>query len=283
MMAAVVGCHADLLLHNAAADYPQLLNLGRQLGLETILAVLQILDQALTRMRQSAQVRTLLEIALVRICNLERLDDLPELISQLRQGTPAVWPPSVSGSARPPQSSVGAGPPTAAEPEPEQKKKPLDDDLRVSSPQEALPTEVLTAASADRIWKQSLGLLGDMTADHGGRYERVAISGPNQLVVSFREAYTLDKERCERPERKARIEEALSRITGQVIRVSFETIPEAADKTPAPAAASRRQRMRQLETQPLVRRAIELFEAEVTDFEEPAKGKSRGKSIEPES
>ena len=228
-------------------------------------------------------MRTLLEIALVRICSLERLDDLPELISQLRQGTPAVWPPSVSGPARPPQSSVGAEQPAVAEPTSAQKKKPLDVDPRVSRQPESAPSESLTAESADRIWKQSLGLLGDMTADHGGRYERVAISGPNQLVVSFREAYTLDKERCERPERKARIEEALRQVTGQAIRVSFETIPETADQAPAPAAASRRQKMRQLESQPLVRRAIELFEAEVTDFEEPGSRQTRGKSIEPES
>ncbi len=37
-------------------------------------------------MRQSTQPRTLLEIAIVRICNLENLDQLSALIAQLQDG-----------------------------------------------------------------------------------------------------------------------------------------------------------------------------------------------------
>jgi hypothetical protein len=108
-----------------------------------------------------------------------------------------------------------------------------------------------------------------MTADHGARYERVAISAPNRLVVSFRAGYTLDKERCERPDRKLRIEEAIGQVTGKTIRVDFEILADSSSQNAVPKpVVSKRQRMRQKESEPLVRQAIELFEAEVTDLEE---------------
>jgi DNA polymerase III subunit gamma/tau len=87
MMTAVVGCPADLLLHAATADHAQLAETGKPSALETLLAAVQILDQTLARMRQTTQVRTLVEMALVRICHLERLDDLSALIANFQQGT----------------------------------------------------------------------------------------------------------------------------------------------------------------------------------------------------
>jgi hypothetical protein len=87
--------------------------------------------------------------------------------------------------------------------------------------------------------------------------------------VSFRAGYTLDKERCERPERKARIEKAISQVTGQKVRVDFEILTDSKSGPPVPKPViSKRQRMRQKEKEPLVKEAIELFEAEVTDLEE---------------
>lgn len=114
IMAALVGCQPDLMLHVAAADFAALQEAGQQWGLETALAAVQILDQALTRMRQSTQVRTLLEVALVRICKLEDLDALPGLIAQLRDGTPPVASgPPVSRTRRevPPATPPPAAPP----------------------------------------------------------------------------------------------------------------------------------------------------------------------------
>ncbi len=87
-MAALVGCPADLMLHVSASDYSAAQALGDQLGLETLLAMAQILDQTLTRLRQSTHVRTLVEVALVRLCKLDDLDALPGLVAELRgQGT----------------------------------------------------------------------------------------------------------------------------------------------------------------------------------------------------
>ena len=59
---------------------------GRQLGLDGILAAMQILDQTLARLRVSTQGRMLAELALVRICQLEELAELPALIAAIRTG-----------------------------------------------------------------------------------------------------------------------------------------------------------------------------------------------------
>ena len=58
---------------------------ANELGLETILSIVQILDQTVIRMQTSLHTRTLLEVAVVRICNLEDLDLLADLASQLGQ------------------------------------------------------------------------------------------------------------------------------------------------------------------------------------------------------
>ena len=59
---------------------------GQAAGIDTLLAVMQILDQTLSRMRYSTQGRILAELALVRISQLEDLDELSEVIAQLQSG-----------------------------------------------------------------------------------------------------------------------------------------------------------------------------------------------------
>src|SRR5207249_3721808 len=79
---------------------------------------------------------------------------------------------------------------------------------------------------AAAAWKQTLAEIGDMTADFAGRAERVAISGPNRLVISFRKAYTQAQQYCERPERRQKLEQTLSRIAGRNIRIDFAMLPD---------------------------------------------------------
>jgi DNA polymerase-3 subunit gamma/tau len=272
MMAAVVGCPADLMLHTASADQEGLKEAGTKLGLETILASIQILDQAVARMRQSPHVRTLVEIALVRVCNLDDLDELPQLIAQLRQGAGemptskgvsagSAHVPSVSGrSAEKKTELASEGPET---------RKPAE---TATQPDETTvaPLE-LTAQSAERTWRQALADIGGVTADMGGNFESLAISAPNSLVVNLKGAY--NKEWCERQDVKRKIEEAMSRLTGQAIRVSFtaphEDPPQRTDRRQM--AQARWQKMREVEQNPLVQEVVQLFDAEVTGVDEKRK------------
>ncbi len=95
MMATRVGCGEDVLLSCTSADMEHLNTLAQTLGLETILSIVQLLDAAVVRMQSSLHARTLLESAAIRICNLEKLDSISDLVSSLSKS------PAGKGTAKP--------------------------------------------------------------------------------------------------------------------------------------------------------------------------------------
>jgi DNA polymerase-3 subunit gamma/tau len=269
-MAALVGCTQDLMLHTSAAEFADVKSLGEQLGLETLLAMAQILDQTLTRLRQSTHVRTLVEVGVVRLCKLDDLDQLPGLVAALRDGAPlgsSPRPAAATGQSVRPAPTPPPAPAQITTPAPSDQKKTLEKADEPSPVVEAVaPLDDHTAAAA---WKQTLGELGDMTADFASKAENVAISAPNRLAVRFRKAYTSAIQFCERPESRQKLELALSRITGRNIRIDIVVLPEAAEPPPgtelAPARrpVNRRQREQEVQRHPLIRKAAELFDTEI--------------------
>jgi DNA polymerase-3 subunit gamma/tau len=281
MLAALVGCPVDLLLHVSPNELPELKASAEALGLETILAMVQILDQAVTRMRQSTHVRTLAEIALVRICRLEDLDQLPQLLGQIRDNVPlsaAAPRPAAAPRSQTPLSAATA----ALDPATDQKKSiRIDEGELVSDANSPSPSLTpLTPQSAASIWQQALTELGDMTADYARKAESVANCGPNRLVARFGKAYSGPKEYCERPERKAKLQQALGRIVGSEVRLEFELIAGSPEQDLAHGLhqplATGRERNRQAAQHPLVRQAMELFDAEVLHVLQPAPAGSDG-------
>ena len=269
-MAALVGCSPDLMLHSSAADHAEMKQLGESLGLETLLAMAQILDHTLTRLRQSTHVRTLVEVALVRLCKLEDLDALPGLVAALRDGTPA------SGGRKPTEAAARGQEPGARNQSLaiDQKKTlaPSEPPSVAALPAGELPP--LDLAGATAAWKQTLAEIGDMTADFASRADAVAISGPNRLVVRFRKAYTQALQYCERPDKRQRLEQTLSRIAGRNLRLDFALLQdEPADSAslpqPVKPPVNRRQRQQELMRHPLVRKASELFDTEIITVLEP--------------
>jgi DNA polymerase-3 subunit gamma/tau len=306
-LAALVGCQPDLLMHVSTADYAAVQAMGQQIGLETLLAMAQILDQTLTRLRQSTHVRTLVELAFVRLSKLDDLDALPTLVAELRGQGPGdrgsgtgvrsqtvvqTQPPE--GQARRPAAvasatnddvprpstkvAESATPNTGlASQRPESQKKTPDvsedaPSASLSPPAKSAPFDPQLAGS---IWQQTLAEIGDMTSDFAGRAERVAISGPNRLAVSFRKAYTQAQEYCERPERRQKLEQTFSRIAGQTFRIDFATLPDEsahaspADRPVAKPPANRRQRQQEVMRHPLIRKAAELFDTEIVAVVDP--------------
>ncbi len=85
-MTLLVGCPAEALLYTSAARQEEVAAVGKTWGLETLLAVVQILEQALSRLRTSPQGRTLAELALVRVASLENLEDIATLVAQIAVG-----------------------------------------------------------------------------------------------------------------------------------------------------------------------------------------------------
>ncbi|MHB0959886.1 MAG: DNA polymerase III subunit gamma/tau [Pirellulaceae bacterium] len=277
LMAVGVGCTPDLLRHSSEADYATLQQASQRVGLETTLAAFEILDHAVVRMRQSTQPRTLLEIAVVRICHLENLEQLAGLIDQLRSGQFGSASAARSPAPEPAGSRTEASGPLGSAAV-EKKKTPVGNP-RTGDALAAVSGIPLTADSADQLWKQVLEEIGDMTADFASYYDHVAISAPDSLVVHFREGYTLQKESCEQPDRKAQLERTLARILGRPVRIDIAMMPEARQAVAA-APPTMFQLMREKEGHPWVRQAVDLFDAEVIRVEVPrgAAGERRAAS-----
>ena len=275
MMAATAGCDVHLMRHSGPEEFDLLKQLGEQVGIESILAILQLLDEMVARMRTSTQPRTLVEMALTRICYLDRLDELSQLIDQLQGNppaapTPASRPAAVASEApAKEQKPVSNDPPPAVAVTPSPPVEPIKKSEEIPPPASAPPAAIastvkLTPESIEQIWRQALDSLGDVTADLGNCYERLAISAPNRLVVSFKASYTLQKESIERPERKSRLEASLSQITGQTMRIDLELLPDEKEtETAVPEVKSHQQQIQDAQQQPFVRQALELFEAEI--------------------
>ncbi|MEN6457737.1 MAG: DNA polymerase III subunit gamma/tau [Thermoguttaceae bacterium] len=270
-MVAAVGCSAETFLYTSPSGASAVLEAGKQLGLNTLLAVMQILDQTLSRMRYSTQGRILAELALVRISHLEDLDELADVIGQLRSGTPA--PAGATASAARPAVSQ---PPMAGE----KKSEPDVVPQSVQGPQ-AAPTPSadsqpvarleLSAENAVAVWTGALKRLSGMVVDQARQFDSVAIGAPNRLVIRFKPGYAVSKSVCERPEQVARFEQALAEVTGQPVRVTFALSEESQTQAEAPRrAVSAHQRLAEAAEHPLVRQATELFGAQPVRVEGPS-------------
>src|SRR5262249_15186078 len=66
-MAAAVGCSAEAFRYTSPGEATSVVQWNQYWGLDTILAVMQILDQTLARLRYSVHAQTLAEMAVVRI------------------------------------------------------------------------------------------------------------------------------------------------------------------------------------------------------------------------
>ena len=262
-MAAIVGCDPSLMRHTDRDQFEHVLDHGKQLGLETIIAVVEILTEAMGRMSSSPHIRTIAETALVRICSLEKLDLLETWLQQSNSGIATPQEQATSPRSAPEETEHQAS--TVSE------KK---NDLASPPVQVATSTRLpLEPSHVPEIWQQVLSQLEDITGDFASSATSIAISAPNTLVVGFPAPYTLPKESCERPDRKDRIEFLLAEITGQKVHIQFQMLPEEAATTPKPATKTNRQKKRDLEQEPLVRQAMDIFDAEMIRVEtEPGSG-----------
>jgi DNA polymerase-3 subunit gamma/tau len=275
LMVSAVGCPASSLLYASPSEQEAVLAAGRHLGLETILAMMQILDQAIARLRYSSHGRIIAELALVRICKLADLEQLSNLLAQLRAGAPA----AAAGASRQAESAEPPAPSAAAKKKFDSPERPLANQSGGTNAHAA--SAALTAENLHEIWGQVLAQLSEMLADNLRHSERVAISAPNRLAVTFPARYTSCNTFCERAEQLSKLERALETVCGQKVRVEFNVLDDAISVggsagelaggtiPPKPKFATARERLKEKSDHPLVRRAVELFDAQPIRLEEP--------------
>ena len=115
VMTAGIGGGPELLKLANPAGHARLTGIAKDWGIQTILAAIQILDESLVRMRSSVSSTTLLEVALVQICQLQDLALIPAMIEAITRGGPM----PTSTQQRPPAPRVEA---TAPKPPADEKK-----------------------------------------------------------------------------------------------------------------------------------------------------------------
>ena len=108
-LVSALGAPSELFRYSSPSEETQLTQLASVLGVETTLAIMQILEQTIARMRLSTQGRILAELAFVRVCKLDDLEQLSNLIAQLK--TPGE--PSGSRATR-----MGVAPSSPSSPSP---------------------------------------------------------------------------------------------------------------------------------------------------------------------
>jgi hypothetical protein len=136
--------------------------------------------------------------------------------------------------------------------------------------------QLLTPETLPEVWKSLLQAVG-FAAGIELKVAQPAISGPNILAIRFEPRYNTQRTRCQHPAQLTRIEEALQRIVGASWRVRVESLSTAAtvsaESAPSPAAENslvraRRQREELSQRTPLLRKALEVLEAQISRMDE---------------
>ena len=276
---ASVGCDPSMLTRSQGLGV-DLAALGGAMGTATLLAMLQILDQSLSRMRTSGHAALLAEMAVIRLATLEDLESVSAALDRLASATGAVAavPASAAGNAAPRPTL-----PAVAAPAPQKKTTDLTDrgvepaSSAVAPPPPAAitPTPELPA-DASAAWKAASatleGLAGDCAAEAIGAAWR-----DDQLEVTLPAHATTAGAFLRRPEISAAISRALESLAGRRVRHAIVMIEAAAEPVVATPAEQPRpvsvqtqaSLLREAGEHPLVAHARTLFDAAIRKVEPP--------------
>jgi DNA polymerase-3 subunit gamma/tau len=240
---------------------PDLIRQGKALTLDAVLAGLDVLSTTRLRLRDSSHGRTLVEMALVRLCRLSDLLPVAQLVQMLGNAPRSAAP---IGQAR-----LSAAPPEGV------KKKLLSSVVDAPSPKYASTAIASPPEALSHLWPQILRSVGHMLGNFLEKAGLPAITGPNSLVLRFSADYNQAREYCQEPARLAKIEEAVRKCTGRpwILRVEGgaisapATTPAPAVETP-PAPPPRRNHRAEAEKEPLVKRAVDALGAQIVRVED---------------
>ena len=264
LLAVTVGCDASLQRHTSASMHDELKQLGQRWGLQTVLAVVGLIDQTLVRIRHSVYARVLLEATLVQICNLPDLQSIADLAAASSGASkgPARVPSNEKKKLAPPEP-VAAEPPAA----PESNADPPP------TPPPAASASPLTTQSITDRWPEVLRHMPDDTAALTRKADQTMVRG-NELTIQFPAGNSLTLRRLDTGAHRSAIVDAVEKVFGgrpNLQLAAAAPAPKATKDEAKPEApkTSRRERMKQIETHPLVQACVEHLEAEVMKIDHP--------------
>ena len=263
-LVASVGCGPALLLQGDGLGV-DLAATGRLLGTQTVLAMLQILDQSLLRMRTSGHAGVLAEMAVVRLASLEDLEQLAVAVERIasqaaaappppRTSLPAAAPtaprekkttdltPAVRKAAEAPDRRVEATPPSSAGRPPA--LPPVAASIPPALEAVAPPTpppqsEAALPLPADALaaWEQCGETVGGLAADFVAMAGR-AVWNDDVLEVTFPAEATTAVAFLTRPETAAAINRALAASANRALRHRIVQEPKGRPSAPTLNAGS---------------------------------------------
>jgi DNA polymerase-3 subunit gamma/tau len=286
----------SILLAVSPRQRPRVEQIAARWTADSILAALQILAEARSRLRGSSHGRLLVEVALVRVARLENLSDLGGLIERLSllesggsvppRGTapsakkklaPAEpTPESPPGSIAPRPADIPRGAPMqpAAKPPP---PAPIaagpaghqaDGDGAAAGavpagpepePHESRPPLDLEAVR--RLWPDLVKKVGPKLGIGLVATEPMAVEGPDVLVFGPKPGYNSSlPDLCGTPDAREKIEQCLQRILQRNVTVRYQGSARP-DRVGSASPASESQRPDPLAADPMVHKVVELFEA----------------------
>lgn len=202
---------------------------AKKVSLDTILAGLDILVAAKTRLRFSSHTRPLIEMALLRLCQLEDLISISQIAQMISREGAASLPRAKAAIGAAPSTSPSAAPGPVAE------KKKLEPSENGESPPAVLPFQ---ESSVPQILQQLIANAGFVLQSDLRKVRSAAISGPNAMVFSVPRGYNSSGSIFNDPARMTKVEETLAQIVGQPCKVRVEWVDEPAAAAPGRSAAA---------------------------------------------
>jgi len=262
-----IGLLQRLLLLSAGArpdvaegDRERLTALARSMPYENLLRALSLAVEADQLGRKTEEPGLVLQMLVLRLAELPRLTSIEQVLSGAAGGGRRAAPPAVA--EEPPTRSRTDGPRIVSlvpvEPEPEER----GNDPARGSEEEAL-----------RRFLDLLGARRRVTAAQVSLAESSAVEG-DELVLRFPIDKAPAKEALETPAIRKMLTDVAGEAFGRAMRVTLKTGPPAdgdlglaAQEVPRATIARERASSR-AETDPVVRSAMELFRAELTEVKE---------------
>lgn len=233
LMLATVGCPAEMQRHTGESLHSELKSLGQQWGLQTVLAILGMIDHALVRIRHSLHGRVLLESTLVQICHLPNLQAVADLAASLGGGKPLVGGRPGAADQKKKLEPIATAAATAAAPVAAAIQSPLNPQ-RTST-----PAATHSPGDGNRIVSAHSAHTAAAVKPPNG-VAHVSASATGSPVPSFKPAST-----------------------------STTAASGIAPPRPAAAAKSRAQMMREVELDPYVQSCLEIFGGEIVRIDPP--------------
>ncbi len=302
---ASVGCGPELMTQGDGLGL-DLAAVGRDLGTATILAMLQILDHALGRMRASGHAAVLAEMAVVRLAKLEDLESLSAAVEAVASG--GAVPAGGGGAAPDPREkkttdlmqpavraavaervavaepvAVAAGPSAVAA---ERVAAAVETPPSAAALHEPPPVAEVAADGAElrpspaglpedaaAAWRQGSEAVGGLAVDFAAEASGVCWRDGG-LEVTMPAAATAATSFLKRPEVVNGIARALSELAGRQVRYSIAVATAAAESATEPVppsrpAVSQAALLKGVSEHPLVTHARGLFDAAIRKVEPP--------------